>query len=561
MSTSHNHNNNAAGGIHLPGMPGFPGKLRNIAHNSKPEINIHLNSRRRVYSTMDKIEGKVIIKPAVDTEFDDVEIDFIGTSRTYVERYTTAAAISGRSEAYHNFLRLNQPHLDRLYPDERAERTLKAGKTYEFDFVFKVPRTLLDRVCKHKVNNPMVREAHLQLPPSLGDQELSHKDGTLDDMTPEMASVRYGIFARITKLSGDDEKRTHVCSKARRVRIVPAVDEAPPLDVQGMLEDDAKTEYCLRKEKKLKKGLFMGPLGTLVMEVAQPKSAQLPAANSELGFSRVTTNASMMLRFEPAKGVKQPPRLDKLASKLKTRTYYATSARHDIPKKADSEFDASRNVHGHTIDLATRVMGNYEWRLEEPEKDSEPASRRDSIASMEDKRWTPAPSSTYKPGTPFYTTSMQLPIELPSKKHSFVPTFHSCLISRTYILALSLSLQTAGLGGSIDLRVPMQISAAAPIDNTPDADRRRASVASAVLNTDVEDDIASFFAPRSLVNPSAEPQPQEDFAPAYARQGTRLARSSTLDAPPPGYTDRETSRAARTTVRPEAMAMPTLPVR
>ncbi|KAM0706317.1 hypothetical protein Q7P35_005643 [Cladosporium inversicolor] len=552
MSSNTNTSNNA-GGSHVPKKP----SMRNPLHSTKPEITIHLNSRRKIYSTMDKIEGTVTIKPVVDTEFDDVEIDFIGTSRTFVERYTTAAAISGRSEAYHNFLRLSQPKLDELYQEDRAERTLKAGKTYEYDFLFKVPVRLIDRICKHKVNNPSVKDAHYQLPPSLGDQELSSKDGTLDDMAPEMASVRYGIFVRVVKADGPGQKSTHVAAKARRIRVVPAVDEAPPLDVKGMLEDDIKTEYCVRKEKKLKKSLFLGNLGTLVMEAAQPKSARLPPANSELGHSEVNTTAIVMLRFEPAKGVKSPPRFDRLTSKLKSRTYYATSARHDFPKKADSEFDASRSVHGHTHDLISHAMGNFEWRVEDPSKRSDSPARRDSTVSIEEKRWIPGPSSTYTPGTAFWTARMPLPIRLPNKKHSFVPTFHSCLISRTYTLAISLSLQTAGLGGSIDLRVPMQISAAPPILSDIDIARRRESVASAQLNTDVEDDIRSFFAPRSLVNPDIQPEPYSAVPRSLSVVEQPLERTSTLDAPPPGYSDRQ--RGFRMDPLAPAVMTPTLP--
>lgn len=545
--------NTQAGGANMPNMPGMP-KISKLVNSNKPEITIHLNSRRKIYSTMDKIEGAVTIKPTVDTEFDDVEIDFIGTSRTYVERYTTAAAISGRSEAYHNFLRLSQPGLDKCYQEDRAERTLKAGKTYEYNFLFKVPNRLLERICKHKVTNPSVKEAHYQLPPSLGDQELSSKDGTLDDMAPEMASVRYGIFVRVTKLEGPEEKSTHVAAKARRVRVIPAVEEAPPLDVKGMLQDEVKTDYCVRKEKKLKKSLFLGNLGTLVMEAAEPESARLPPADSELGYSAVTTTAIVMLRFEPAKGVKSPPRFDKLTSKLKTRTYYATSARHDFPKKADSEFDTSKAVHGHTHDLISHAMGNFSWRAEDPKKRSDSPARRDSTVSIEEKRWIPGPSSTYTPGTAFWTARLPLPITLPNTKHSFVPTFHSCLISRTYTLALSLSLQTAGLGGSIDLRVPLQISAAPPINNASDAARRRESVASAQLNTDIEDDIHSIFAPRSLVNPNLQPE-----APNPTLRSLRqLERSNTLDSPPPGYTDRATNRAF-IHANPDVLNVPALP--
>ena len=545
--------NTQAGGANVPNMPGMP-KISKLVNSNKPEITIHLNSRRKIYSTMDKIEGTVTIKPVVDTEFDDVEIDFIGTSRTYVERYTTAAAISGRSEAYHNFLRLSQPGLDKCYQEDRAERTLKAGKTYEYNFLFKVPNRLLERICKHKVTNPSVKEAHYQLPPSLGDQELSSKDGTLDDMAPEMASVRYGIFVRVTKLEGPEEKSTHVAAKARRVRVVPAVEEAPPLDVKGMLQDEVKTDYCVRKEKKLKKSLFLGNLGTLVMEAAEPESARLPPADSELGYSAITTTAIVMLRFEPAKGVKSPPRFDKLTSKLKTRTYYATSARHDFPKKADSEFDTSKAVHGHTHDLISHAMGNFSWRAEDPSKRSDSPARRDSTVSIEEKRWIPGPSSTYTPGTAFWTARLPLPITLPNTKHSFVPTFHSCLISRTYTLALSLSLQTAGLGGSIDLRVPLQISAAPPINNASDAARRRESVASAQLNTDIEDDIHSIFAPRSLVNPNLQPE-----TPNPTLRSLRdLERSNTLDSPPPGYTDRATNRAF-IHANPDMLNVPALP--
>jgi hypothetical protein len=337
-----NAQNNHAGGVHIPNMP----KLKSFVHSTKPEITIHLNSRRKIYSTMDKITGTVTIKPVVDIEFDDVEIDFIGTSRTFVERYTTAAAISGRSEAYHNFLRLSQPKLDEYYPEDRAARTLRAGKTYEYEFLFKVPTRLLDRVCKHKVNNTCVKEAHYKLPPSLGDQELSSKDGTLDDMAPEMASVRYGIFVRVVKFDGAaDSKSIHVAAKARRIRVVPAVEEAPPLDVKGMLEDDIKTEYCVRKEKKLKKSFLMvGNLGTLVMEAAQPEGLRLSAADSGTGHNSITATTMLMLRFEPAKGVTTPPRLDKLTSKLKSRTYFASPKRPTANSTLQRACTASRTI-------------------------------------------------------------------------------------------------------------------------------------------------------------------------------------------------------------------------
>ena len=41
-----------------------------------------------------------------------------------------------------------------------------------------------------------------------------------------------------------------------------------------------------------------------------------------------------------------------------------------------------------------------------------------------------------------------------------MPTFHSCLVSRTYGLNLSLGIHSAGVGfPSVDLKLPIQISA------------------------------------------------------------------------------------------------------
>ena len=201
----------------------MPSKLRNMMLLAqRPDIKIHLASRKKVYSTLDTIEGTVTITPTSDTPFDAVDIEFLGTSRTYVERLTTAAAVSGRSEAFHQFLKLSQPDLDEHYPEERV---LKAGQAYDFPFVFAVPQQLLLRVCSHKVQNPAVRDAHLQLPPTFGDREQAKSCDVPDDMAPEMAGVRYGIFVRLSKVKTleEDTCRISLASKARRVRILSLI--------------------------------------------------------------------------------------------------------------------------------------------------------------------------------------------------------------------------------------------------------------------------------------------------------------------------------------------------
>jgi hypothetical protein len=240
----------------------MPAKLRNLVQAAqKPEIKISLASRKKTYCTLDTIEGTVSITALVDTPFDVVDIEFIGTSRTYVERLTTAASFSGRSEAFHQFLKLRQPGLHRHYPEHGA---FKAGQTYEFPFVFVVPQQLLPRMCQHKITNSFVRNAHMTLPPTFGDREQAKSANIPDDMAPEMASVRYGIFAKVSNVNVHDDEtfRVSIASRTRRLRVIPAVDEQPPTAVGGEASD-----HIMRKEKVVKKGMLKGKIGSVVMEL------------------------------------------------------------------------------------------------------------------------------------------------------------------------------------------------------------------------------------------------------------------------------------------------------
>jgi len=96
----------------------------------------------------------------------------------------------------------------------------------------------------------------------------------------------------------------------------------------------------------------------------------------------------------------------------------------------------------------------------------------------------PSPSSKYR-GQGFYTATILVPITLPSNK-SFVPTFHSCIISRVYSLDLRLGLHSVTLmAPSLDVEVPIQVSVAP----SPEAQRRASLVEQqeAMDETDADD--------------------------------------------------------------------------
>lgn len=498
----------------------MPAKLRHFMQVQKPDIKITLNSKKRTYTTLDQIDGKVSITAPVDTPFDGIEIEFVGTSRTFVERLTTAAAVSGRSEAFHQFLKLTQPRLQDQYPEDQI---LKAGQRYDFPFVFVVPQQLLPRICQHKIHNPLVRDAHLTLPPTFGDKALASQSETVDDMAPEMASVRYGVFARVSRIrqQGEELHKLSVASKARRLRVIPATDEMPPLDVRS-----EETEYIMRKERSIRKGMLKGKAGTLVMEAAQPQSLRLRHSNNT--EARTTTMATVMLRFDPAEDNLLPPKLGSLASKLKVSTFFASTARFNIPTKDRSPLDLSQGMHTEQINLSARCMANVEWAKIDPSK-PEGLTRRDSACSTASVTMgdVPLPSEQYKDKM-YYTARLLVPITLPINK-SFVPTFHSCLISRSYTLKLDLGISTGGIGPSVELKVPIQISSEA---SSGDASPQRDSFEESA-DVDAED-AADFFEPRHIRIPSE----------AFVGR-SRIGSQAPVGDAPPGYSPFAEGRSNR----------------
>ena len=496
----------------------MPARLRNLVQTQKLDIKINLHSRKKTYTTSDKIDGVVSVTALADTAFDAVEVEFVGTARTYVERLTTAAAVSGRAEAFHQFLKLTQPGLQQLYPEDRI---LRAGQTYDFPFIFVIPQQLLPRVCQHKVHNPAVRDAHLLLPPTFGDDKDIVDEA--DDMAPDMASIRYGVFAQVSrvKTSGDDTYKISLASKARKVRVVPAVDEQPPLAVGG---DDAESEYVMRKEKTIRKSVLKGKLGTLVMEAAQPQSLRLRAPGQP--ESRTTIVVTVMLRFDPTDENATPPRLGSMSSKIKVLTTFASSARYNFPNRNLLMLDLSQGLHTEQLNLSSRCMANVEWRKVDPTK---PATieRRDSACSMTAGE-TPQPSSTYK-GRTYYTARLLVPVSLPTNK-AFVPTFHSCLISRIYQLKLDLGLHTAGIVPSMELKVPVQVSSEG--NNGEGSPPRDYSDSEDGVEVDAED-ASDFFEPRTVRAPS------EGFVGR-----SRIGSQAPVDDAPPGYTPYNQSTTA-----------------
>lgn len=496
---------------------------------SKPKVNISiiLNDQQHAfvpsYTSLDEISGKVSITAQSDTIFDQVYITFEGSARTSVERVAPTPPTSGRAEAFQSFLRLVQPMDDAAFPDPRV---LQEGRTYSFPFMFKVPEQLLPQACTHQRENDAVLEEHLTLPPSLGDPMLASEDGKLllDDMAPDMGVITYALKVRVTKGRGPRGKHMVFAEGSRKLRVVPARPERPPLSVREGQADD----YRLRKEKDIRKGMLKGKLGRLIMESAQPKSLRLPPVRAE-AHCPITTMATVNVRFDPACETAEPPRLNQLITKLKVLTIYGTVPMREIPSKASEfHYSSTRGIYTNTIHLSSRCLASVRW---EYHSTISTPIRRDSAFSLLSGRGTsiPDPSVAYH-GKSFYTATILVPITLPKGSKLFTPTFHSCLVSRIYTLNLQLSAHAPGIMPTLTLKIPIQVSAEGNIHARPAiSDEEAAAIAEREGN--------GIFQPRSLVPPNPDytesdpqvlsvrmPNPEYPPSPDYREQAQLVGR-------------------------------------
>ncbi|BDD55709.1 hypothetical protein MAP00_001198 [Monascus purpureus] len=401
-----------------------------VTSRFRPKVDIRLTGQDespvRSYTTSDRIDGSVVVTVDNRTPFDRVEISFEGTTKISLER----ASALGRTGATHPFLKMRQPMTAYDYP---SPRVLESGRVYTFPFTFVVPDRLVPHACSHPKNNVQIGYAHSMLPPTLGDPMLSGNGmSLLDDFTPELCSISYCIRVSILRNPPAGKKSCGtLASAAKRVRIIPVVDEEPPLNISKSVP-----AYYTRKEKDVRRGFMRGKFGRLTMAAPQPGPIQLLCPNPK-GATAESTALTVNLRFDPVRDERPPP-LGSLRSKLKAATYFSTYPWEDYPFSLEelTAFDTNRGLYKETVTLSNFCVSSTQWM-----EHCMPA--RDCL----------------QPKT-YYTASILMPITLPKKK-AFVPTFYSCLISRVYSLELNVSYETPNanlLNPSITLKLPIQIT-------------------------------------------------------------------------------------------------------
>ncbi|KAF8475782.1 hypothetical protein BDZ91DRAFT_193482 [Kalaharituber pfeilii] len=445
---------------------------------TKPAITIKLKSdseyaygdERRVrsigFTTRDKIEGEVSFVSSSDIRFDEIYIGFEGNARVWMERY--GAGPGGPMSTMRTFLKLSQPVEESTLP---VPRIAEKGRTYTFPFVFVVPDRLLPTMCEHHYKNTTVEEAHMRLPPSLGDGTAPAYGGcTYDDIAPDMSRISYAIVVKILKRRDSDNRVVTVAEESRRVRILPIYEDLPP----AMVDDNDK-DLSLRKERTIRKGFLKGKLGKLVVEATQPSA--LRTLNSQFTSAAAcpsTTMVPVTATFYPADPSLDPPALNSLTTKLRVYTFFSTSPISYFPTPSALILDGALGRYHEAVFVGAQNLGSVRW-----EKHS----------------GTPGANAPVH-----YTTNLTIPLVMPKYKY-LVPSFHSCLVSRTYTVEVHLDVHTPGYNigthPGLTLKIPLQVSSPAPA-TIPTSGAQGEDISAEDIETE-------FFTPRSVAPPEGIP--------------------------------------------------------
>ncbi|GAB7327527.1 hypothetical protein MBLNU13_g11393t1 [Cladosporium sp. NU13] len=413
----------------------------------KPKMEVHLDRDSNEFTTGDRIHGKVVIEAQAETHFDNIEIKLMGQSKTFVDLMSALPGHQEITKSSQTFLTLRQPGLELRYPLDRA---LQTGTTYEFPFEFVVPKRLVDGSCGHQIASTAVREAHLALPPSFS----RHDGGEVDATVPETTIIDYGISATIFKSKKLNASKgpTTLATAWRQILVMPYTDTTLPTELNKTTRGGAPSDHCLRSVKKMSKGIIRSSLGTVTVEATQPKRLKLKRRDEESTHRFCTVPVNVMLRFDNKNRTAEAPQVSKITSRLEVNTFYTTSNHQDLPQKNASMYDRNRPVYTKHLPSTSFTPEKVVWQTVKTQ-DKDELNPEPAHLEVKD----PTTDTLSPPNSSSKTANMLVPVSIPVPT-TLAPTFHSCLISRTYVLETSIKLTSQGCTRTANLRLPLQIS-------------------------------------------------------------------------------------------------------
>jgi hypothetical protein len=274
-------------------------------------------------------------------------------------------------------------------------------------------------------------QSEMFLPPSM--------NGSASDFTPKSICIQYHVEAVLFQRNGlDDQSLVEAATST-----VSNLDIRPHLQIpldQSITKSNPLPRHFSTSFSKTIGGRHHGELSVNVrgrpfIEILPP--TQAPQNGME-------TLAHFTLCYLPQGTDHHSPELKSVASKLIIKNYYTATFWNDIPSE-EALSDSHKALCEYTVSLPKRSYGQINWARQNVREPTWELPR------YSDKTHLLHPYISDKAmdaGEVAYTANLVLPIVLPTDKN-FLPSFHSCLVSRAYELRVRLrfegSLQSAPL--------------------------------------------------------------------------------------------------------------------
>lgn len=365
----------------------------------KIDIDNHFSSKR--YRNGSVIEGTVTIKSRRQLHVGRIVIKVVCDSSVKTNDHNLSR------KTWHRLLDLDMPMPYGTIPQPQI---IQPGRTYKFAFHFVLPNILATAACTHNLNSDEIRRMHLQLPPSL-------TGWGRGESGPRGARVEYGVIAQI--LGATTPQYAELESKQTfQFLPLPEFVEHPSWRISS--KDQI---YQFQTSQSLKRSLLSKSLGRISLSMDPPK----PLVLDESGRVLPPLSAEIHVCLELLSDIQDLPQSCVVSAAVKSDTWFKDKPMQDWPHCNDRG-----NLYSSMETLTKKTSMSIAWKPE-----------------VSDQRTNASCTSSDA-----YKSSLFVPLQdLASDERLLLPTFYSCLLSRTYNLHVIVTVFRAVLR----LVVPMQV--------------------------------------------------------------------------------------------------------
>ncbi|PYH75147.1 uncharacterized protein BO88DRAFT_329027 [Aspergillus vadensis CBS 113365] len=355
---------------------------------SKLQVHIHGNSGDAlcVFSNGDMLSGEISIHVENNNHYSDLVVMLEGVTTVSMQH-----ELGVKLQSAQTFLRLSQK--------------TQVDSPGNFPFAFVIPSALPTESCSHAVSDPLVRYAHTALPPSLGVKTPCATRSKKDDiLTPDSVQIRYCIKATLRACQQYQEPEL---STIREIYIIPtpSSERPPPGFTPATSDSDKPSRLALEThdspmKAQIVRNIFRRKEGRLISEIQHegPLTMYLHRQRS------TEATIPLRLRYYSVTGI--CPRLHQLTIFIHASTLFGLCPSPDISYQTQSH---QSSVYTKTLQIATQDMSSIKWEA------------------------VPCPTETDPQTEMTYEALVPVSFSL-SPDTPFVPTFHSCMVGRSYEL-------------------------------------------------------------------------------------------------------------------------------